>query len=235
MTTTLEGSPDEEEEKPTRKFSATKSRFRLRIDPGTDPLPATIRSMDATVAEGAIVLEWETASEKNNEGFYVEHQRLAPGDSLAALKAEAWEKRSFVRGAGTTEKPQSYRHRMEKVDYGRHVFRLRQVGTDGRKSYTTDPVTAEVLLSEAYKVRAPYPNPVRQQATIEVTVQKSQPVQLEIYDVLGRHLRTLQEDELVAQQTRHFHLGTRDLSSGLYFVRVKGKTFEETRRLTVVH
>jgi hypothetical protein len=208
------------------------SRFILRVDPGEGALPVEMAGINAQTDAESVVLNWSTASETNNAGFYVEHQRL-PQDTSASPRAVKWTRKGFVEGTGTTESPQDYQYRLRDLEYGRHAFRLRQVDTDGGTAYSR-VVESEVRLGEDHAVKAPYPNPVHRQATLEVTVREKQPIQVQMYDVLGRRVRTLYAKEMEGQQTRQIQIRTEDLSSGVYFVRVKGKGFAETRRMTVV-
>lgn len=111
--------------------------------------------------------------------------------------------------------------------------KLTQVDTDGTET-TTETVDVQIRLTEAHAVETPYPNPVRQQATLPVTVRERQPVTVKLYDMLGRQVRTVHDHPLPGQKTKHIALPVADLSSGTYFVRVRGKTFTTTRRMTVV-
>jgi len=224
--------------RPSRRAEAKSAgvpdtRFRLRVAPGSETLPVEMASMNATVDEQSVRLAWTTASEQNNAGFYVEHQRLPTDDTTAAPKPRAWTEASFVEGAGTTEEAQEYSTQIRDLDYGRHVFRLRQVEAGGTVTYT-DAVEAAVRLDGSHAVGAPYPNPARQRATVEVTVREEQPVRAELYDVLGRRVRTVHDDTVPAQETRRLRMSTDQLASGAYFLRVQGDDFVETRRVTVV-
>ncbi len=218
----------------TSKESAQEARFSIRVDPTGDPLP--VEWSDLTVQEEgeSVVLQWKTASERNNAGFYVEHQQMAPSDSTPSTNPEDWSRRGFVEGSGTTETPQEYKHRLGELDYGQHAFRLRQVDTEGEATYS-DVIETQVRLDKSHEIGAPYPNPVRQQATLEVTVRESQPLQIDMYDILGRRVRRLQREEVSGQQTHRLQVGTRRLSSGVYFLRIQGESFSEVRRFTVVH
>jgi hypothetical protein len=212
---------------------APETRLVLRITPSRSALPVELANLSAQLdGEGALI-SWQTASETNNAGFYVEHQRLPAGDTLGTPKSSAWREVGFVDGAGTTTEAQSYRYRVEGLEYGRHVFRLRQVDTDGSET-RTDPVRIQRRLEAAYAVGAPYPNPTSRRATLPVTVREAQPVTIRIYDVLGRRVRSIQTDRLTEQDTRKVRITTEGLSSGQYFVRVRGSDFAVTKRLTVV-
>jgi hypothetical protein len=210
------------------------SRLYLRIIPSTDPLPVELAGMNATVDGDAVQLEWQTASETNNAGFHVEHQAMALGDSTATPSPAGWVRIGFVEGAGTTSEAQSYRFRTRNdLGYGRHVFRLRQVDLDGTET-TTEPVEVHMRLEEAYAVDAPYPNPAQQQAVLPITVREDQRVTVEVYDLLGRRVAVVRNRALRGQHTERVTLRTGRLSSGVYFVRVRGDRFATTRRLTVV-
>jgi hypothetical protein len=213
------------------KNGSVSSRFRLKVKPG-GTLPVDLASLNASVDGTAVLLKWRTASETNNAGFQIEHQPL-PSDTSATPQSGEWSKMGFVEGAGTTKKPQTYRQRMEDLEYGRHAFRLRQVDTDGSVAYS-DVLKTRVRLSDAYDVGAPYPNPTRQRASLDVTVRQSQPVTVQLYDVLGRRVRTVLDETMSAQRTRTLRIRTTDLSSGVYFLRVRGDDFSTTRRVTVV-
>ena len=219
--------------KPKGTSNSDTTRFVLRIDPSGQPLPVELSTFDGHSDGEDVVLNWKTASESNNAGFYVEHQRLSAEDSTAQPAKDSWTREAFLDGAGTTTAPQTYQHRLSNLEYGRHAFRLRQVDSDGDVSYSK-VVEAEVRLTSDHAITAPYPNPARHQATFEVAVSESQPVRVTMYDVLGRRIRTLYDDELPAQRTEKIRIGTQDLASGVYFVRVKGEGFAKTTKMTVV-
>ena len=206
-------------------------RFVLRVQPSEDPLPVTLARLDARPDGQDVVVEWETLSEVNNDGFEVQTQRLARGDTSAA--DGAWSSVEFVDGSGTTQEPRSYSLRISGLDYGRYAVRLQQVDTDGTTSYSA-PENFELRLDRPYAVGAPYPNPVRTRATLDVTVREEQEVRVEMYDLLGRRIAVLHDAPIRPNQTLKLPVETRSLSSGLYFLRVLGDDFAETRRMTIV-
>ena len=206
-------------------------RFTLRIETG-GALPVEYGRFDASINERRVALNWETTSETNNSGFYVEHQRLSPTDSTTT--PGAWASLGFVEGA-TEKRPsgQAYRFETPELDYGTHAFRLRQVDVDGTTAFSKT-LRAKIRLDEAVSVQAPYPNPVRQRATLSVTVRDRQAVRIQLYDVLGRRVGTLMDEELPAQETRTLPVDAQRLASGVYFLRIVGDEFATTERMTVV-
>ncbi len=206
------------------------SRFKLRLEK-SGKLPVELAGFEALGEGQNARLTWETVSETNNEGFYVEHQRLAPEDST--VRTEAWSSLGFVEGEGTSNQPQQYRYRTKKLEYGRHAFRLRQVDLDGTVHHS-EPIVIEAQLDGKVAIEGPNPNPVRQNATLDLTVKSGQEVTVQLYDVLGRQVKTIEQDELEAEQTRTLQIGTEELSSGAYFLRVRGDQFQRIKRITVV-
>jgi hypothetical protein len=228
------------ERHPRRKtFRSTKSksssgsspRFVLRFTPSSSALPVEMSQFKVQSNERAAVLQWQTASETNNAGFRVQHQALSPGDSTT--EEDEWTRLGFVEGHGTTERPQRYEFTTDELKIGTHAFRLVQVDTDG-STFQSEVKRMAVRLTSAYEVGRPYPNPVQQQAKLPITVRNDQNVDIQIYDILGRQVRTVQTGAFEGQETKIVRLPTADFASGSYFVRVRGKEFVVTRRFTVV-
>jgi hypothetical protein len=231
----LEGANPEADSSASNKSKTSKGstppRFVLEVDPSGTPLPVELQELTVQQRDQRARLQWTTASETNNAGFYVQTQPLSADSTTTA---SAWTDLGFVEGNGTTDAPQSYRFETGEMQYGTHAFRLRQVDTDGTET-TTDPVTVDVQLDRAYAVEAPYPNPSNGQATLPVTVRESQRVRVILYDILGRRIATVHDEEIRGQDTQAIQLDTGRLASGTYFVRVQGDDFLTTERVTVVH
>jgi hypothetical protein len=186
------------------------------------PLPVELASFTARPNGQSVELAWSTVSETDNAGFYVQHQ---------APERSGWTDLAFVEGAQTTDQAQSYRYSAEKLDYGIHRFRLRQVDLDGTQTLSS-PITTELRLDASLAMQVS-PNPVQDQARINVTVQTSQAVSVALFDVLGRKVRTLHNGELAANRTQVLSLNARGLSSGVYFVRMVGERGTETRQVVI--
>ena len=199
------------------------TRFTLTIDPDAGPLPVELNNFGGQSDEQDALLEWSTASETDNAGFEVEHQ---------APNADGFERISFVEGAGTTDEPQSYSFRASDLEAGTHTFRLRQVDLDGAKSLS-EPVEVEIGLSGEYELST-YPNPVRDQATVQFAVKDAQPVTIEVYNTLGQRVRTILDENVEGDTTREVALDVNGLASGLYIVRMRGESFSTTQKVTVV-
>ncbi|WP_263788810.1 BspA family leucine-rich repeat surface protein [Salinibacter grassmerensis] len=101
------------------------------------------------------------------------------------------------------------------------------VGTDGYVEGETDKVLPdEVSLTS-------YPNPARRQATVEYALPEAEEVSLQVYDVLGRRVATLESGQKEAGRHR-VDLRASQLSSGVYFGRLKAGGKTRTQKITVV-
>jgi len=189
----------------------------------TNPLPVELTAFDAVLDDRGVQLRWTTASETNNAGFEVQVRRGADG---------AFAAQGFVDGHGTTTEAQSYRYRVDDLSPGPYAFRLKQIDVDGTAELS--PVVAVTMaMKEAFLLSEAAPNPFRGEAWLTLQVREAQSVRADLYDVLGRRVATLHDGGLDAGREHRLALDGHRLSSGMYFVRVVGERFAETRRVVV--
>jgi hypothetical protein len=189
---------------------------------GAIPLPVELASFDAKRSDGGAILSWTTASETNNAGFSVQHA-VGSGD----FQPIGW-----VEGTGTTTEAQTYQFTAEDLSAGTHRFRLKQRDLDGSTNLS-EVVEVEVRPEGPIAIQQVAPNPVQQTGTVEFTLRETGSVSVGLYDVLGRQVRTLHEGRVSGGQLQRVQLDAAGLSSGMYFLRVKGDGFSKTRRITV--
>lgn len=113
-------------------------------------LPVSYLSFKVEKYNESASLEWTTAAEKENAGFYVE--RRAEGESKFATIGYTVSGHAVGNGGGHT-----YRYIDPKIPSGRIFYRLRQVDWDGTTSYS-EVVTVSNNQSAALKLLT-YPNP----------------------------------------------------------------------------
>jgi hypothetical protein len=181
------------------------------------PLPVGLSSFTAQAASPtAVRIAWTTASEKNNAGFTVE--RSVGGLPFAAI--------GTVAGAGTSNVSNAYSLLDAKLPSGatQLYYRLRQEDLDGTITYS--PVRSVSLA--AAKTDAPaqllaYPNPAHQAVQVQV-LGAATTAPLEVYDTLGRLLRT----QAAPAEGEKATLSLDGLSTGLYILRC-GKLSQRLR------
>jgi hypothetical protein len=204
------------------------SQFAVGGNSSSNPLPVELARFEAQRnGEGAVHLTWQTASETNNSGFDVQRQ-TGSGNSAS------WTTVDFVEGAGSTSEPQSYQFTDRTVPFEAETvrYRLRQVDLDG----TTDlsrVVEVNLGTPEELALRAPFPNPFQDQATVRYELPRATDVQVAVYDLLGRRVATPVDGQKTAGRAQ-FQLRTQDLPSGTYFLRLQAAEQTRTQRLTIV-
>ena len=186
------------------------------------PLPVEVSAFTIKDAKNNTVeLDWTTISEKNNYGFYV--QKSADGKSNFATLG-------FVPGHGTTLSTNSYSYTDNASPFT--SYRLKQVDLDGGIHYsnTISPGMTETALMNSPKLVHNYPNPFNPSTQISFSIAKEGQVSLRVYDVLGREVATLvNENRKPGQYTERFD-GTR-FASGLYMYVLRNSEGQLTSRM----
>ena len=206
------------------------TRFALRISPGDatqdrTPRPvAFARAPQATVKETTVLLKWSTTVESSNySGFAIEHRRAGTRQSFSDL---GYVERKSSAKASTMP----YRYEADSLADGEdHEFRLLQVNDDGTTT-RLKTISAQVPLQQSFTLSKSHPNPFRRETELDLKVRTSQTVTATVYDILGRRVKVIHDGPVRANETVPLRLDGRNLSSGLYLIRVRGEDFSVTRR-----
>jgi len=79
----------------------------------------------------------------------------------------------------------------------------------------------------------PSPNPTRRAATLEFVVEEEQTVRADLYDILGRRVRVLFDETIPSFRRQTVTANVSSLSSGIYFLRIRGASDARTERLVI--
>jgi hypothetical protein len=196
--------------------------FLARFDAAV--LPVELIGFSAQINDGGMRLVWQTASETDNTGFFVER---STGEGT-------WSVLGFMEGAGTTDEPRRYRFTDVELPYdvSSLAYRLRQVDTDGTESIS-DPVWVAFGPPSTLRLRALFPNPARSHVTLRYELPTDGPVRLEVYDLLGRRVETLTASRRSAGRVED-QVDVSRLGAGMYFLRLVAGPTIRTQRFTVV-
>jgi Secretion system C-terminal sorting domain len=200
------------------------------------PLPIQLSSFTGKMLnyQGGVRLDWSTVSEVNNYGFYV--QRKGEKESEFSDVPE-----SFVRGNGTTAKPQTYFYVDNSITKpGRYSYRLRQVDLDGSNHYSSG-VSIDVLVTSVREL-APiefallqnYPNPFNPETMIKFSVEATGPATLRLYNAIGQEVATLFDDVAEAGTYYRIRLNSSQLASGVYFYRLESGKKRDVKKLMLM-
>ena len=170
----------------------------------------------------AVVLNWSTATEVNNQMFEIE-RRSEEGQFITI---------GYVEGYGTTTEPQEYSYMDNSVGTGIYYYKLKQIDYDGSFEYS-DIVEVEVTAPMEFALRQNYPNPFNPSATINYQIPELSNVTLKVYDVLGNVIETLVNEE---KQSGIYNVefDATGLSSGIYLYRLQAGNFIETKKMLLL-
>ncbi|TAE47330.1 MAG: T9SS C-terminal target domain-containing protein, partial [Bacteroidetes bacterium] len=168
-------------------------------------LPVEWLGVSATAQEDAIRVAWEVAGEIQNQGFYVERkEERGPFQTLG-----------FVEGKGQSAQSSTYFFVDQQVTPGiTYTYRLRLMDLDGGISYS--PMAEARIAPRLGLEMALYPNPVSDVLYIELRDQPGSPVEVQIADVVGRHVQAAQ----FPAEERQLHIDMSGLGAGVYLLRL---------------
>lgn len=186
-------------------------------------LPVELTSFTASNSSKGIVLRWRTATEVNNAGFAVQRKN-----------GNLWTDLGFVSGHGTTNAPQSYEFADNAVSSGSFGYRLKQVDRDGSFSYSP-VVEASIALSAAdLTLSQNFPNPFNPTTTFTFAVKERQPVQLKVFDLLGKEVASIVDGVVEPNVLQRVTFDGSRLASGVYFYSLRTPDRHEIRRFTLL-
>jgi hypothetical protein len=88
-------------------------------------------------------------------------------------------------------------------------------------------------LPKEFKLLQNYPNPFNPLTTIEFALPRRSSIKLQIFDLLGRQIATLLDDELQPGEYR-VTFEAEHLPSGVYFCRIQADGFVRTKKLILL-
>jgi hypothetical protein len=180
------------------------------------PLPIQLASFVATQSGESVSLQWQTISELNNYGFYV--QRLGE-DGVTHTDLPG----SFIAGHGTTGEGNAYVF-VDHAPQGDGWYRLRQVDLDG-SIHVSEPVRVmsttgvESNGPAAFALSQNYPNPFNPGTQIPFQTAQAGQARLTVFDQLGREVATL-VNGVIPAGVHAASLNAAGHASGVYFARL---------------
>ena len=85
-----------------------------------------------------------------------------------------------------------------------------------------------------YTLYQNYPNPFNPKTTIEYEVPEKSFVTIKIYDILGREVQTLVNNEEKVRWRYKVVFDATTFASGVYFYRIQAGSFTETKKMMVL-
>ena len=111
------------------------------------------------------------------------------------------------------------------------------LGTDRTGLYVVDVITSvddkEKNLPKSYQLFQNFPNPFNPLTKIKFKVPKSEFVQIKVYDILGKEIKTLL-NEYKTIGSYEVEFDARNLPSGVYFYRMISGSYTETKKMILL-
>ncbi|QES90269.1 T9SS type A sorting domain-containing protein [Rhizosphaericola mali] len=193
--------------------STMNSSFYSKSSDATSPLPVRLLNFSGTLNTNNISLNWSTASEINNKGFYVE--RSSNGTDFHYL--------SFINTKavnGNSDKFINYEYTDNYILGNTLYYRLKQVDFDGNIDYSN--IISLLNPNHPSSVRV-FPNP----ASSTINVYNTHPgYKIQIIDMAGKILKIENSNEYSQK------IDVSKLASGIYYLRIldeSGKSYSTNK------
>lgn len=183
------------------------------------PLPIELISFEAIYKNNNVVLNWSTASEKNNAYFTLEK-------SKNGLLFEAFER---IKSLGNSSTRTDYISKDNDPGSGRMYYRLKQTDADGTFSYS-NIVDLDISAEESIRV---FPNPNTGSFQVHLFHFKGQTLHFRISDAAGKIYKTQTYFVTENDETLSSPLGE-DLKPGLYLLLIEANA-KSYRQKILIH
>ena len=190
-------------------FTATSSCSQL--------LPMELNLFKAARFENMVNLNWQTASEKNNDYFTVE--RSIDGITFEEVKR--------LKGAGNSSTIKNYNTDDENPINETSYYRLKQTDLNGQSQYS-DIISVDADFSKA-KMSSLFPNPTSSIMSFDFFTPIIGELNYEIIDLTGRIL--ISKNEMMEIGNSKVMIQLEELPKGIYFLKV---SFDKTN-LNSIH
>ena len=198
-------------------------------------VPVELTSFTAGSDADAVILRWNTATEKNNLGFEVQKKETVNQNSA---DNPDWKKIGFVAGNGTTAEPKIYSFKDENISNGTIQYRLKQVDLDGTVHFS-DKIEIEINnIPKEFALSQNYPNPFNPATSVRYDISVQSQVTLNIYDGLGRLVKSLVNG--VKEPGRYTitwngrNNNNETVSSGFYIYKLKAGNFSAIKKMLLL-
>ncbi len=193
----------------------------MGADEGSIAVPVELTSFVALTTDNGIKLEWQTATETNNKGFEV--QRSTDKVNFTTL--------TFVAGNGTSAERHSYSYLDDSFVNGKVYYRLKQVDFDGTYSYS-NVIEADFSMPLTFELSQNYPNPFNPSTTIKFAIPTASKVVVKVFDVLGREVAILANQDFAAGRYS-LQFNANGLSSGVYLYTINTEGIDGSKNQAV--
>ncbi len=198
-------------------------------------LPVKLSSFNANLLGNNIFLSWQTESETDNLGFVLER---AEGNG-AWQPIASYKTHPALKGKGNASTTTTYSFRDNTVATGtEYRYRLGDVNTAGVVTMHSPIAVTTTVLPQSTAMLNAYPNPFNPETTINYQLHMDSQVSITVYDLLGRTVKTLIDEQQVAGSYHAIWNGTDEAgakaASGAYLVRMQTQEITQTQKVLLL-
>lgn len=195
--------------------------FSTVINPA---LPVELLAFNSQTSGNKVILNWSTGSEINNQGFEVQRKT---GNT-------EWNNIGFVNGNGNSNVQHNYNFTDNNIPSGKYKYRLKQTDYNGNFEYYNLANEVSVGVPNSFALKQNYPNPFNPATKIEFSLPGNGNVLLKIYDVSGKEVARLINNEFRNAGNYSVDFNASALSSGIYFYRLDAGSFSGVKKMMLV-
>ena len=193
-------------------------------------VPVELVNFTSLIEGNKVLLNWTTATETNNQGFQIERRKTQD------VKSENWKNIGFINGNGTTTESQSYTFVDKNLGSGKYQYRLKQIDFNGTFEYSSS-IDVEIGSPLNFSLSQNFPNPFNPTTIIKFDLPFDGLVQLEVYDILGRRVATLINENKAAGKYEVNFSATgvaSSLASGVYIYKIQSGSFVNSKKMILL-
>jgi hypothetical protein len=209
---------------------ASETYFALGSIGDDNPLPVELASYTLNYTSNGVKLAWITATESDNLGFIISRSETEDG---LYQQVASYNSSDLLKGQGTTSQQTEYAYTdfsINQTPGKTYFYRLEDVDIAGARNVLE---VKQITLPEGYALGQNYPNPFNPTTTIQFNLKVQGMTTLEVYDILGRKVATLLNQEMKAG-THVVNFNATNFASGVYFYRLQSGNFNQIKKMMLV-
>lgn len=175
-----------------------------------------------------VKVSWGVNSEISINRYAIE--RSTAGSAFAEVGS--------VTAKGNTDTTARYSYYDDIGSIKSAAYRIRQITNDGGQTvtpninFTLTGVNGAAFSPLTFTLGQNYPNPFNPATTIDFTIPRAARTDLSIYDILGRKIATVLNNDVDAGHHR-LQWDSSRIASGVYFYRITSGSFTDTKKMIV--
>lgn len=190
---------------------------------GSNPLPVKLIQFSGKINEGNVLLQWSTASERNNDHFDVER----------SMDGKQFIKVGEVAGAGNSTSIRYYSFTdpvAEQQPQGNVYYRLKQVDMNQTAEYSS-VINVQFVKAGSVSITSVAPNPFNDHITVQFNSGLPGSVVVRLINLQG-----VEVDHTTAQAVRGDNtvsFRTDDIAQGMYLLRIENGNQAVTQKVLI--